>query len=95
MTEGNGSAVDFDKDLLKTRLTNLRAVVRDAKATPKKKLDTVLESEEIILMMISSDHPKVGLMWAVFRPMAWIMSAAILGIISLAVSGHITIAVTP
>ncbi len=82
---------DFDKDLLRTRISSLRDTIKDSKATPKKKLDTVLQTEEIILMLVASDHPKVDTMWSVFRPMAWVMTAAILAIIGLAVSGRIVI----
>ena len=91
----NGSDIDFDKDLLRNRITELRALVKNPRSTPKQKLDMVLLNQEIVLMVVLNDHPRVPSMWGAFRPMAWGMSIAAAGVIGLAISGHISIAVLP
>lgn len=37
------------------------------------------------------DHPKISTMWAVFRPMAWAVTAFILSVIGLVASGKVAI----
>lgn len=86
---------DFDSALINTRINELRSAIKDNAITPEQKLDTLLRTQEITLMLILDDHTKTVSMWAVFRPLAWAMTIALAGIIGLAIAGHITIAIIP
>lgn len=50
-----------------------------------------LEVQQLFVLYMKDDHPKTQTMWQVFRPAAWIGSAALLSLIGLIVSGRVEI----
>lgn len=57
--------------------------------------DLMLDISRASLVFLRSDHQRVAVMWAWFRPFAVLAGAAALAIIGAAVTGHIGITITP
>jgi hypothetical protein len=81
--------------LLKEKLFKLSSLLDNPNMTTKEAVHMLLSTQQIIMMSIQSDHPKVSAMWSLFRPMAWVLGIGVTAIIALIVSGRITIQIIP
>jgi hypothetical protein len=91
----NGSDIQFDTQLIATRIADIRAALQDKAMDTEAKINLMLRTQEINLMVVLTDHSKVLTMWGVFKPMAWGGLIAVTGIIGLAIAGHISVAIVP
>ena len=85
MTDNASEVLEVLSDRIEARLKK--------RLSPSAKEQT--EILQLFLIYLSQDHKKVETMWAVFRPMAWVMGIAAATVVTLLFSGRVQLTFIP